>query len=96
VNRIWVWFIGVWLIVICLSRRTGCGDSSNPDAEDACGVVAVPPACVVVVAAAEALIIDVVIIASMKIVAAAVIIELFFFLLLRCFISLSAKHEYYG
>src|ERR671923_464931 len=73
VNRIWVWFIGVWLKLICRSRRTGCGDSSNLD-EDA-GVVAVSA---VVVAAAGAIVVVIVVVynvtiistASMKIVAA--------------------------
>ena len=77
------WFIGVWLKLICRSRRTGSGDSSIPDSGDVVVVVIV----VVVVAIAGAVaIIDAVIIARVKIVAAAVMTYLLSFLL-RCVIS---------
>ena len=83
VNRICVWFIGVWLKLVCRSRRTGSGDSSIPDSGDVVVVVVV----VVVVAIAGAVaIIDAVIIARVKIVAAAVMTYLLSFLL-RCVIS---------
>ncbi len=78
VNRIWVWFICVWIKLICRSRRTGSDDSSNHD-EDA-GVVVV-----IIVADAGAAILDAAIMASMNRVDAAVNIVLFllFLFLLR-------------
>ncbi|HYY66737.1 MAG TPA: hypothetical protein VE572_00165, partial [Nitrososphaeraceae archaeon] len=85
VNRIWVWFIGVWLKLICRSRRTGSGDSSNSD-EDS-GVVIVCAVVIVVAAAGAVIILDVaIIIATVKMVAAAAMRPLLFFLI--CFISL--------
>src|SRR5919106_6950373 len=87
VNRTWVWFIGVWLIVICLSRRTGCGDSSSPD-EGATGVVVVVVAvssAVAAVAVAVAIVIilvPIIIIAAAKMVAAIVGILVIILLLL--------------
>ncbi len=87
VNRICVWFIGVWLKVICRSRRTGSGDSSIPDSGDVVVVVVV----VVVAIAGAVAIIDEVIIARVKIVAAAVMTYLLSFLL-RCVISVPSTN----
>src|ERR671919_1217930 len=97
VNRMWVWFIGVWLIVICLSRRTGCGESSSPSGGSVV-VVVVASSVVVVVAVADVgvaiIILDAakaIIIATVKIVATAVLVLMMYllslFFLLRCFIS---------
>jgi hypothetical protein len=75
VNRIWVWFIGVWLKLICRSRRTGSDDSSNPDEDDGAVVV-------IIVADAGAGILDAAIMASMNRVDAAAIRWLLFLLFL--------------